>query len=50
MVRDEIESTIWAFDFLDEEERFDMIGYIESFFNTAENERFIDREISVTCK
>ena len=49
-VRDEIESTIWAFDYLDEEDRFDMIGYVESFFNTAENERFIDREISQTCK
>jgi hypothetical protein len=49
-VRDEIESTIWAFDYLDEENRFDMIGFIESFFNTARNERFIDREISVTCR
>jgi hypothetical protein len=49
-VRDEIESTIWAFDYLNEEDRFDMIGYVESFFNTAENERFIDREISETCK
>ncbi len=50
MVRDEIEATIWAFDFLDEEDRFDMIGYIESFFNTADNEHFIDREISIFCK
>ena len=49
-VRDEIESTIWAFDYLDEDDRFDMIGYVESFFNTAENEHFIDREISKTCK
>ncbi len=49
-VRDEIESTIWAFDYLDEENRFDLIGYIESFFNTAENDRFIDRQISTTCK
>ena len=48
-VRDEIEATIWAFDYLSEEERFDMIGYIESFFATAENERFIDREISARC-
>ncbi len=49
-VRDEIEACIWAFDLLDEEQRFDMIGYVESFFNTAENERFIDRELSTTCK
>jgi hypothetical protein len=49
-IRDEIESTIWAFDYLDEEDRFDMIGYVESFFNTADNEHFIDREISKTCK
>lgn len=50
VVRDEIEATIWAFDLLDEEQRFDMIGYIESFFNTADNEHFIDRELSTTCK
>lgn len=49
-VRDEIEATIWAFDFLSEEARFDMIGYIESFFGTALNERFFDREISPSCK
>lgn len=49
-VRDELESTIWAFDHLDEEARFDMIGFIESFFATALNERFIEREISPRCK
>lgn len=49
-VRDEIEATIWAFDYLDEDSRFDLIGYIESFFNTADNDRFIDRQISTTCK
>lgn len=49
-VRDEIESSIWAFDFLDEEDRIDMIGYIESFFNTADNKNFIDWEISRTCR
>lgn len=49
-VRDEIESTIWAFDYLDEDSRFDLIGYIESFFNTADHDRFIDRQISTTCK
>lgn len=49
-VRDEIEATIWAFDYLDEENRFDMIGFIESFFNTARNVRFIDRELSTTCR
>lgn len=49
-VRDEIESTIWAFDYLDEDSRFDLIGYIESFFNTADNDRFIEKQISTTCK
>ena len=48
-VRDELESTIWAFDHLDEEARFDMIGFIESFFTPALNERFIEREISPRC-
>jgi len=50
IARDEFESHIWFLDYLSEEDRFDMIGYIESFFATAENERFIDREISSTCK
>ena len=49
-VRDEFESQIWFLDYLSEDERFDMIGYIESFFATAENERFINREISSSCK
>jgi hypothetical protein len=50
LVRDEIEALIWSFDYLDEESRFDMIGYIESFFNTAGNERFIERNISTSCR
>jgi len=50
LVRDEIEALIWSFDYLDEDSRFDMIGYIESFFNTAANERFIERNISTTCR
>lgn len=49
-VRDEIEALIWAFDYLNEESRLDMIGYVESYFNNSENERFIVREMSTTCK
>lgn len=49
-VRDEIEALIWSFDYLDEDSRFDMIGYIESFFNTAQSERFIERNITTTCR
>lgn len=49
-VRDEINALIWSFDYLDEEVKFDLIGYIESFFNTASRERFIERNIISTCK
>jgi len=49
-VLDEIKALIWSFDCLDEESRFDMIGYIESFFNTAQNERFIERNITTSCR
>jgi len=48
--RTEMEEMIWAFEYLDEESKLDMIGYIESFFNTAENERFIEREVASTCR
>lgn len=49
-VRDEIEALIWSFDYLEEEEKFDLIGYVESFFNTASSERFIERNIKSTCR
>ena len=49
-LRTEIEELIWNFEYLEEESRLDMIGYIESFFNTAQNERFIEREVLPTCK
>ncbi len=49
-VRDEIEALIWSFDYLEEEVRFDLIGYVESFFYTASSERFIERNILSTCR
>ena len=49
-VRDEIEAVIWSFDLLEEEVRFDLIGYVESFFYTASSERFIERNIKTTCR
>ena len=49
-LRQEIEARIWEMEYLDEEDRYDMIGYIESFFVTAENRRFIEGEIESTCR
>ncbi len=49
-IRGEIEEMIRAFDYLDEEARLDMIEYLESFFNAAEKEKFIEREITTTCR
>jgi len=35
---------------LEEEMEADMIGFIQSFFVTADNQRFIEREIESTCR
>ena len=48
--KDEIMEMILEFEFLDEEEKMDMIGYIESFFQKAENERFVEQNITTTCR
>ena len=48
-LKDEIEALIRGFEYLEEEDRLDMIRYIESFFKSASDERFFEREISSTC-
>ncbi len=49
-LKEEMEAVIWNLEFLEEEDRLDMIGYIQSFFVTAENKRFIERELESTCR
>lgn len=48
--REEIFEYINGFEYLDEREKMDMIGYLESYFSESEDERFIEREIAPTCR
>jgi hypothetical protein len=48
--RDEIIDLISNFDLLEESEREEMIGYIETFFTQSEHDHFIKRDILSTCK
>jgi len=48
--RDEITDLILNFEYLDEDERMDMIGYVRAFFQELEEENFIDRKIFKTCR
>jgi hypothetical protein len=49
-IRDEIMEMIMTFEYLPEDERADMLAYLESFFTSAEQERFVERELSTTCR
>ena len=48
--KDEIFELINEFEFLEEDEKMDMVGYIENFFNEAENKWFVERKIATTCR
>jgi hypothetical protein len=48
--REEIFELINGFEYLDEEEKADVIGYIDGFFNEADNKWFVDRKIASTCR
>ena len=48
--RDEIIDYIEGFEYLDEKGKLDMVGYIESYFSAAANERFIERSLAPTCR
>lgn len=48
--RNEILELIHNFPYLDEKEKSEMIGYIESFFDAASSDRFIDRGLRSTCR
>ncbi len=50
LYKDEILDLILNFKYLDEDERMDMIGYLQTFFHEIEDENFLDREIFTTCK
>jgi len=48
--REEIMELIMTFEYLDEEEKSDMLDYLESFFREAADERFVERSIAPTCR
>jgi hypothetical protein len=48
--REKIEELIMEFEYLPEEERLDMVTYLDSFWESAEEESFFRREIQSTCR
>jgi hypothetical protein len=50
LVRDEIMELIMTFEYLPEDERADMVAYLESFYTEVQSERFVEREIISTCR
>jgi hypothetical protein len=48
--RDEIKDLILSFEYLEEDERLEMVDYIESYYQNAEQKNFIDRRIQPTCR
>jgi len=47
---DEIMEYIKNFEYLDEEEKVDMIEYLDSYFKESRESGFIDRKIAPTCR
>jgi hypothetical protein len=48
--REEIENLILNFEYMDEQERVEMVDYLESYFKETEQKGFIDRRINPTCR
>jgi hypothetical protein len=48
--RDEIMELVMGFEYLPDEEKMEMVAYIQDFFNRAEREHFVEREILSTCR
>jgi hypothetical protein len=48
--RDEIYDLILSFEYLEEEERQDMVDYLESYFEEVESKGFIRRRLASTCR
>ncbi|HER10214.1 MAG TPA: hypothetical protein ENO20_15015 [Bacteroides sp.] len=48
--REKISRLILDFEYLDDMEKMDMVAFIQSYFNAAQKEKFIDREIMSTCR
>jgi hypothetical protein len=48
--REEIYELITGFEYLSEDSKNEMIAYLESYYNSASQEKFLDRNISITCR
>lgn len=48
--KDEILDLILNFEYLDEDDRMDMIGYVQTFFHEIESDDFIERKVFCTCR
>ena len=48
--QDEILDLIMNFEYLDEDERLDMVGYIVSYFGESEQDRFVEAYLDPTCR
>ena len=48
--KDQIIDYVKGFEYLDEEERNEIVTYLEEYFLEAEDERFISRHITPTCR
>jgi hypothetical protein len=48
--KDEIMAYIKDFEYLDDSDKADMIGYLDSFFKESEESGFIDQKITPTCR
>ena len=47
--REDIENLVRSFEYMEEEERMDMLEYIESYYKASEQKNFIARSINSTC-
>jgi len=50
LYKDEMIEYVLRFEFLNEDEKMDMIAYVESYFSEAEDEKFIERHLAPTCR
>jgi hypothetical protein len=48
--KEEIFELILGFEYLDEDERYKLISYLQSYFNESEDKRFIANSIASTCR
>ena len=48
--QDEIVDLIMGFEYLDEDERLEMVAYLDTYFTDSERERFVQYSLDPTCR